>query len=252
MDFFINSLQTDLKDISAVIFDKDGTITDSHFYWSEIIKLRTNKIIDLFSIDKKYSSLISQSMGLNIEKDRLLPKGPIALETRRKVIEILVEKISFLNKEINQESIAEIFVEVQNDFRSSSSNYVKPIVSACKFVEICKNNNLNLALITSDIRNNALEAIDKLNLKNKFDIVIGGDSNFGDKKNGNSAKYVCEFLNIHPSKVLSIGDAPADYIMAKNANLKGSILVETGQIPIKELTLLTKYSVNSLDDVFLV
>ena len=46
-------------------------------------------------------------------------------------------------------------------------------------------------------------------------------------------------------------DAPADYIMAKNASLKGTILVETGQIPIKELTLLTKYSVNSLDDVAL-
>jgi phosphoglycolate phosphatase len=249
MDIYINSLQSELKDISGVIFDKDGTLTDSHVYWAKIIELRTNKIIDAFSIQKKYTSLISESMGLNIEKNRLLPKGPIALETRSKVIELLVEKISFLNKEINKKSISELFVDVQNEFKGKASNYIEPIISACKFVDLCKKNNLKLALITSDTRNNALEAIDKLNLKNKFDIVIGGDSNFGDKKKGNSAKYVCKYLNLDPTKVVSIGDAPSDQIMAKNACLRGSILVQTGQIPIEDLSLLSKYSVNSLDDV---
>ena len=33
------------KSIEGVIFDKDGTITDSHIYWSMIISMRTPEII---------------------------------------------------------------------------------------------------------------------------------------------------------------------------------------------------------------
>ena len=32
-----------LNDIEGIIFDKDGTLTDSSFYWSEIIKKEITK-----------------------------------------------------------------------------------------------------------------------------------------------------------------------------------------------------------------
>ena len=45
MDFYLKSLDAYIKDISGVNFDKDGTLTYSNFYWAEIIKLRTKKLI---------------------------------------------------------------------------------------------------------------------------------------------------------------------------------------------------------------
>ena len=39
-------------------------------------------------------------------------------------------------------------------------------------------------------------------------------------------------MNIENKNVICIGDTPIDHEMAKNANLKGSILVESGQIPL--------------------
>ena len=53
VNLFINSLNTDIKNISTIIFDKDGTLTDSHIYWAEIIYLRSNAIIDEFNLNSK-------------------------------------------------------------------------------------------------------------------------------------------------------------------------------------------------------
>ena len=37
-----------INNVSGIIFDKDGTLTDSSFYWSEIIKGDQKIINDLF------------------------------------------------------------------------------------------------------------------------------------------------------------------------------------------------------------
>ena len=60
------------------------------------------------------------------------------------------------------------------------------------------------------------------------------DSGFGDKTTGQSALHICKEFNLLPNQVITIGDAPADF-MAKNANLKGSILVDSGQISLDKL-----------------
>ena len=91
-----------------------------------------------------------------------------------------------------------------------------------------------------------------MKLDSYFDTVIGGDSGFGNKSNGNSALSATKGLNIMPEYAITIGDAPADDDMAKNANLKGSILVSTGQISIIELLKINKFSINSLSELYLV
>ena len=145
MDFYLKSLDIYIKDISGVIFDKDGTLTDSNIYWAEIIKLRTKKLINEYKIDKSNFSSICRSMGLDTKRNLLLPEGPIALETRQTVIEKLLNEIGRFNKKINIESISRLFVEVNNEFKKKSQSFIKPIYPACKFVSVCKEQNLKLA-----------------------------------------------------------------------------------------------------------
>ena len=49
--------------------------------------------------------------------------------------------------------------------------------------------------------------------------------------------------------IISIGDAPSDYEMSTKANLKCSILVETGQVPIEKLQKLSDFSVKDLSNI---
>ena len=58
----------EIKNIDTIIFDKDGTITNSNVYWSEIIFLRSTEIIKTFKLNKNYLSFICESMGLDLNK----------------------------------------------------------------------------------------------------------------------------------------------------------------------------------------
>ena len=101
-------------------------------------------------------------MGLDSESNLLLPEGPIALKSRKEVIEFLIFKFKKLNIHINESTISKIFKKVHSEFSPESENFILPITSACDFVRNCKLNDLRLALITSDTELNAEIALKKL------------------------------------------------------------------------------------------
>ena len=82
-----------LNDIEGIIFDKDGTLTDSSFYWAEIIKRRSHKIVDDFKLSKQDFFQLNKVMGLNIKTNKLLPEGPIAIKSRGEVIDIIISHL---------------------------------------------------------------------------------------------------------------------------------------------------------------
>ena len=98
---------------------------------------------------------------------------------------------------------------------------------------------------------NVHEEKERLPLIDCFDLVIGGDSGFGNKSSGKSASFVAESFNISSAKIISIGDAPSDFEMAIKSNLKCSVLVETGQVPLDQLQKLSRFSVNDLSDIYI-
>ena len=48
----LKSKNFNLKNLELIIFDKDGTITDSHFFWIEIIKRRAKRICLEYNLDE--------------------------------------------------------------------------------------------------------------------------------------------------------------------------------------------------------
>ena len=108
VDIFSNKNGLIYKDISCIILDKDGTITDSHFYWSEIIARRSKKLIHKFKLDNSLYDLIAESMGLDISTNKLLPEGPIALKSRSEVVKKLEITLKNNNIKIALNQISEL------------------------------------------------------------------------------------------------------------------------------------------------
>ena len=85
--------------------------------------------------------------------------------------------------------------------------------------------------------------------KSLFEVVIGRESTPEHKESGVPAKMALETLNANPKTTIMIGDAPMDYLAAKNAGVEKTILVATGQIDADSLLKTSLYVVESLSDI---
>ena len=151
--------------ISHVIFDKDGTITDAHTYWGEIIKRRAISLQKLCPKSTLSCDLIELALGYNSSAGKLLPAGPIAIKNRDEVVNTL--EIFFRDNNINlpRSNIENVFDSVHSDFVSESNQYILPIPGVVDFIKTLKANNINLSLITSDTLDGARSSLDKLDIE---------------------------------------------------------------------------------------
>lgn len=245
----IKTNKSHLEDLELIIFDKDGTITDSNFFWQEIINRRSKNICKYFSLPVSYKKELEFVMGLDPISRKLRPEGPIAIKSREEVIFEIEKFFKERGLNFNKKDFYIIFSETHKEFEKEAYDFVKPIHSAINFLELIPFKKVKLVLITSDSKANSKIALDKLGLTQKFDLIIGHDSGLGDKKSGKPASYVCEQLSIPKSKTIVIGDSKMDYDMSLKAGLKNCILVATGQIPLEELELINSLSFNSLSEL---
>lgn len=241
----------EIKDIDTVLFDKDGTFIDSHIYWGRIIEMRIQAVMKKFGIssDNYYQLCLSLGYDLNIEK--LIPQGPIALLAREDVIKSLLAAMLKIGVESDVDTIADIFKEVHSEFHKEIYDYIRIIDGAEDLFKRLKEKNVTMAVVTSDVYDNAVSILKYLNLDKYFSLVIGKDNCTKAKKTGEPALIAIDKLGANPNRTISVGDADMDALMAKNAGLKASLLVSTGQVAETELLKYSEYTVNNLSEVLL-
>lgn len=235
-----------IHSVDAVIFDKDGTLTDSHFYWAEIIRRRARKLCSIYNLsDNEYKNIVFV-MGLDLEKNKLMPEGPIAIKSRNEVITALERYLRGIGIVNSFNIIVNVIREVNSEF-SDITDYIKPIDECVSLVKKLKKFDIKTILLTSDTTKNATITTNHLQITDYFDLIQGIDDISEKKSSGKSAMEICKKMNLLPKNVVAIGDTEVDFLMANNAGLCGCILVATGQITMLELLKRTKCSVPSLN-----
>ena len=68
-NFIFKNTQDEIKGIKGIIFDKDGTLTNSNIFWSEIIKRRSLEIINFTKLDVSHFAFLCKIMGLDLESN---------------------------------------------------------------------------------------------------------------------------------------------------------------------------------------
>ena len=113
--------------------------------------------------------------------------------------------------------------------------YTLPIGSAIDFIKKLKKKNIKTAVVTSDSIISTKLTLEQFGWQNLFDFSVGRENSTKTKESGALVEIVLQELNLNPKKTIMIGDAPMDFFAAKNAGVKRTILVSTGQISKEKL-----------------
>lgn len=238
-----------LNDISGVLFDKDGTLIDSHVYWGRIIERRSAAIIDYYDLGKDLFSDLCLSMGYCCSDRKLRPEGPIALVSREEVIDVVM---AFLQSRLivpSAEVLSELFVREHEAFLEEIFEYIHILPGVMDLLEQLKKHGVKTSVVTTDTVINTNETLRYLGIESLFAAVIGKESTKEAKATGVPAIAALKLLELNADQVVCIGDAPMDLIMAQQSELKAGIGVATGQITSTELLNHSQYVVASLQEL---
>lgn len=238
-----------IDNIETVLFDKDGTFIDLHYFWGKMTEMRVLEIIKRFNLSKSHLCPFCEYLGYDIKTKKMLSDGITALYSRIKIIEIFKKKLEEAAVFAEESEIAEIFDFVSSEFYKEIEKYTQPIEEAIEFIKVLRNMGIKVGIVTSDSVESTNLTIQNQGWENLFDVIIGRESTPEPKESGVPTKIALEKLNSTPERTIMIGDAPTDYISAKNAGINNTILVATGQISAEELFKTSPYVLESLKEL---
>lgn len=245
----LKSKKWTLDNIETVLFDKDGTFIDLHYFWGKMTEMRAREVIKRYNLPDCCFFQLCLFLGYDVLNKKMLSDGITALYSRVKIIEIFKENLKEIGAKSTIQELTEIFDFVSENFYKEIEKYTKPIEEAIEFIKKLHSKGVKLGIVTSDSVESTNLTLNKFGWENLFDVVMGRESSSETKESGIPTLTALKKLNANPETTIMIGDAPMDYISAKNAGIDRTILVATGQIKEEELAKTSYYVLNSLREL---
>ncbi len=186
------------KQIDAVFFDLDGTLIDS----AKDIAISANYALEKLGFPKLPEEEIVKHIGYGGEN--------------------LLRNVLPINDENILKEAVKIFREY---YFSNPSVYTKPYKLIPEILENLKKQNKKIAVITNKYYDISKEILEKLNIFEYIDLLLGGDSVENKKPHPEPVLKAMETLKVINPVI--VGDSETDIKSGKEAGIK-TILVEYG------------------------
>ena len=214
--------------IKAIIFDKDGTLSNSEQYLLELARARVDFAVNKFK-DFKINNfkifllrrLLNCSYGL--ENNSISANESLAIASKdQNVISTATILTLFgfdwfkafsMSQQIFEE--VDIFLSNNEDKRLEHRTLIS---GAFDLLSSLKNKGVHIALMTNDTQAGVEEFIYKNKLEGMFDYQWSSENN-PSKPNPKAVIELCKRMNINPSECALISDADTDLKMAREADI---------------------------------
>ncbi|HBR00688.1 MULTISPECIES: HAD family hydrolase [unclassified Roseofilum] len=211
------------ENISAILFDKDGTLAHSEPYLRHLAQRRA-RLIDA-QIPGVGEPLL---MAFGVDEQGFNPAGLTAVGSRQ---ENKIAAAAYVAETgrcwlESLEIINQAFQEADRVMQNKAKETVV-LPGVAEVFDRLRRSHLKLGVVSSDIRENIEKFLDFYQLSDYIQIIQGAEPHLT-KPNPQVFWSACEQLGVSPQEVLMVGDAPGDFTMARNAQAAGSIGVAWG------------------------
>jgi phosphoglycolate phosphatase len=211
------------RNIEAIIFDKDGTLADSHGFWHELAIKRANLISQSVPeiAPKIRESLLSAFGAGDSTLDRA---GLMAVGSRGENEIAAAAYVAAAGK-----SWFEARKIVDRAFREADEVFDTPPIAplfagVIPLLQSLSQQGLKLGILSADTTAGVENFIRYHRLEAYIQLGMGSDREYS-KPNPALFVAACEQLNVSPARTIAIGDARGDIDMAKAAKAAGAIAI---------------------------
>ena len=214
--------------ISAIIFDKDGTLSNSEQYLLELAKTRVEYAVAKFKklkisnlkifLLRKFLNSIYGLKNQNLSANACLA---IASKDQNIISTATIFTLFGFNWSKSLSMSQTIFDEVDIFLANNHENIQKKrtlVSGAFDLLVALKNNGVSIALMTNDTQAGIEEFIYTNKLEGLFDYHWSAE-NKPSKPNPKAVIELCKRMKINPSECALISDADTDLKMAKEADV---------------------------------
>ena len=174
------------KDIKVLIFDKDGTLTDTSGLWFEPTVLVLNELLQRngIQLSAENKQLLNDQLG--ITEQGIIENSIIASGTVRDMLSVL-KNFGTIDVEENYQFVVNYFA---NYIRVNPEKIIT-LGNIKNTLEFLKREGFLLALITNDSLLPTEAVLEVTQIKSLFDF-IGTNDDFPAKPSNKSIKVICE------------------------------------------------------------
>ncbi len=241
-----------IRDIRLFIFDKDGTLMELHYYWTQMVGLRAELICKDLGLGKDHVEKIAYAMGADMKTGRLRPEGPVGLKKREVVLQAAVDYLNGIGCKDVHDLCFNAFQQVDDISSKDLKRFVRPIGGASELLRKAARCGCKTAIATIDRRERAKLAMECLGFADTIDLVIGADDVSRPKPDPEQINLILNAFKIDRENAIMVGDAATDVQMGANAGLKASIGVLTGLATKEQLKGITPYVVEDVSKIEIV
>lgn len=229
-----------ISGVRLVVFDRDGTLIDLYIYWSGMIGLRSELICGKLELGNRDRKELIYAMGVDLDKKRLRPEGPVGLKKREIVMQAAIDYLQRIGVDDGERICFEAFKKADELSMDKIDTFLRPLNGLNTLLEKLKEYGCMCAIATTDKSYRAKMTMERLNLINYFDIILGADNVIASKPAPDMLNLALNRLKVIKAEAVIVGDAITDIQMGINAGVK-AIGVCSGLTDEEKLRQLTPY-----------
>ena len=222
------SIGSQKVETSGVFFDKDGTLVDLQYQFSQLMEGRLRFILPRLKGDgRSIQGEIAAAVGYDPVTRKVHPNGALGRSTRAQtmgIVSSVLEKHGY-ERDSAQEIARGAFDEADQALPLDA--LIRPTHGALMLLAALKDQGTPLACLTNDMRSRTEKALELLEMRDYFDIILGADDTEVPKPDPYIFLKACRTLDLEPREVVMVGDSSDDMEMAGRAGAGWAVRIVT-------------------------